>query len=530
MSVLVFLIVSYILLSISLCFLFKKTDVNPTHGLIPGLNFIEWCKLIGRKPVFALWLLFPIVNIFIFCGMAVDLVRSFGFYKFRHSAFAVIYAPAIFFAIAFSENARYEGAILPREAEYQSQIKEAEEKGDKYLVEKLRHNNPYGKSASREWTESIIFAVFAASFIRMFLIEAYIIPTPSMEGSLLVGDFLFVSKAHYGIRMPQTIASLPLLHNRIPIIGTESYLKKPQLPYYRLPKITDVQLNDPFVFNWPAGDSVYITSTRSYSAFQATQPSMVNSDPEFRRAVEKGDLVARPMDKTDFYIKRCVGLPGDTLEIRDAQIYINGEATENPEKMQFAYRRIDSLGIFNPKSLEKNGVLNSNYAGRYGSEIMFLTDEQRQILLEKYPSVKLTRIESNPDPISYFPNDPKNFRNWTGDDFGPIYIPAKGETVVITPNNLSLYKRIIGTYEGNDLEVKNGRIYINGEKSTEYTFQQNYYWAMGDNRHASEDSRYWGFVPADHIVGKPLFIWMSIKNRKLSDGIRFNRIFKSASK
>lgn len=532
-SILIFFLVSYILLSISLYLLFKKTNVDPIKGLIPGVNFMEWCTLIGRKPIYALWLLFPVVNIFIFAGMAVDMVRSFGRFKFSDSALAVIYAPFIFFKIAKNDKDQYIGPTLTLEKAYQEKMEAARESGNDYELKKLEANNPYKKSVSREWTESIVFAVFAASFIRMFLIEAYIIPTPSMEGSLLVGDFLFVSKAHYGIRMPQTVLQLPLLHNTIPMVGSESYVKKPSLPYYRLPKIQSVHQNDAFVFNWPIGDSIYMTSTRSFAASQAKEPQLLATNPELRRAKNNGQLRVRPMDKTDFYIKRAVGLPGDTLQIIDRQIHINGKATENPNNMQFNYILVDKSNTFSIRNLKKYGITDSdvqnNGMGVYSIDI---DEKQLAIIKERFPDViiQVNDYFNKPNPSGYFPNDPKNFTDWTLDNYGPIYIPAKGETVTITPNNIALYRRIISTYDGNTLKIENGNIYINGEIARTYTFKQDYYWAMGDNRHKSEDSRFWGFVPEHNVVGKPLFIWMSWNNARLTDGIRWSRIFRSANK
>jgi signal peptidase I len=198
--------------------LFPKANVPGWKGLVPGMNFAEWCKLIGQSPWHALWLLFPVVNIFTFCGMAVDMVRSFRMYKLIHSTWAVIYAPAIFFYIARNKEIQYDGPTLIKEKEYKTQIQEAVSSNNTRKLSKLQSANPYKKTAGREWFEAIVFAVFAAAFIRMFLIEAYKIPTPSMEGSLLVGDFLFVSKAHYGMRMPMTPQKIPLLHNRVPLI------------------------------------------------------------------------------------------------------------------------------------------------------------------------------------------------------------------------------------------------------------------------------------------------------------------------
>lgn len=463
--------------------------------------------------------------------MAVDLVRSFGKLSLADSALAVIYAPAAFFKIAFSEKDEYVGQTLKLEKDYAQNMQDAKDSKDDYKFKKLAENNPYKKSAGREWFESIIFAVFAAAFIRMFLIEAYIIPTPSMEGSLLVGDFLFVSKASYGIRTPQTIAMFPLLHNTIPGLGTESYLKTPSLPYYRLPKLGDVELNDPIVFNWPAGDSIYLTSMRSWSAYQATLQDNLRGDPELARKVKSKELRVRPVDKKDHYIKRCLALPGDSLQIKKGQVYVNGKALQNPEHMQFNYKILDPKGTFSFARLDKFGVSESDLtAARGGIPALMLDNEQVEILRQQFPEVTFEKVTHEPRPRALFPNDPKNFTDWTLDDYGPIYIPKKGETVVITPNNISLYSRVIGTYEKHDLEVKNGRVYIDGEVSTKYTFEMDYYWAMGDNRHASEDSRFWGFVPFDHMVGKPLFIWMSLKDGSLAKGIRWNRLFTGANK
>ncbi|MBK9377313.1 MAG: hypothetical protein IPM86_03145 [Saprospiraceae bacterium] len=249
----------YIILCLSLSWVFPKAGVEASKAWIPGINFVEWCKIIGRKPSHALWLLFPIVNIFIFTGMCIDLVRSFGMMRFWHSTLAVILPPVIFYMIGKNDSIKYIEPGYTAEKNYHNQLHDAIKAKDENRINKLKSTSAYAKNSMREWLESIIFAVFAAAFIRMFLIEAFVIPTSSMEGSLKVGDFLFVSKAHYGIRMPMTVAMVPLLHNTIPILGTESYLSKPSLPYKRLPALSPIKRNDPFVFNWPAGDSVYVT-------------------------------------------------------------------------------------------------------------------------------------------------------------------------------------------------------------------------------------------------------------------------------
>ena len=402
----------------------------------------------------------------------------------------------------------------------------------KKTVERLTKKSPYYKSLGREWTESIFFAVFAAAFIRMFLIEAFVIPTPSMEGSLMVGDFLFVSKPSYGIRLPMTVAMVPLAHNRVPFIKTESYLKKPSLPYKRLPALENIARNKPFVFNWPVGDTVFITDTRSYTLAQVTRNKTIQArDPQLRNKVRKNDYVIRPIDKKDHYIKRCVAVAGDTLQIIDRQVYINGEPSENPKNLQYAYAS-RGIGNISQKKLEELNVAQTktSYEGsQRNPSALYINKEQHDALLSLSDKVQLQIHKPAASSSQTFPHDPKNFPNWSIDNYGPIWIPKAGATVDINLQNLALYRRIIDVYEYNDLEVKAGQIYINGEPATQYTFKQDYYWAMGDNRHNSEDSRAWGFVPHDHIVGKPLFIWFSTKNARLFDGIRFNRMFKSAS-
>ncbi|RMG78660.1 MAG: S26 family signal peptidase, partial [Bacteroidetes bacterium] len=321
MAILIFLFVSYILLSISLMKVFEKAGEPGWKALVPGLNFAVWARLVGHNPLHALWLLFPIVNIFIYAGLCVDLVRSFGKYRFWHSALAVIYAPVMFFMLGKNEEDTYLGPTLLKEKEYYQKIEEARAAGKDRQVRKLEATNPYRKGPVREWTEAIVFAVFAAAFIRMFLIEAYTIPTTSMEGSLKAGDFLFVSKWHYGIRTPRTIVMIPLLHNRIPILNTESYLDEPSLPMYRLPAWETVDRSDPVVFNFPGGDSVYVFPSRTWTVEDFRYNSV--GIPQHYRAIKEGraKLVTRPVDKRDHYIKRCIAVPGDSLEIRDRQVF-----------------------------------------------------------------------------------------------------------------------------------------------------------------------------------------------------------------
>ncbi len=507
--------------------LFEKAGEEGWKALVPGLNFIVMCKLVGRKSAHAAWLLIPIVNIFIFVGLCVDLVRSFGRYGFLDSALAVIYPAIIFFQIGKNENDKYIGKTLLKEREYLAQMEEARQNNNTREFKKLMRNNPYKKGAGREWAEAIIFAVFAAAFIRMFLIEAYTIPTSSMEGSLKVGDFLFVSKAHYGIRTPKTVLMLPLLHNRVPGIDCESYISKPNIPFYRLPSIDNIERYDPVVFNFPEGDSVYVFPERTWSINDYRRGAVSNA-----RAREikngKADLVVRPVDKMDHYIKRCIGLPGDSLQVINRQVYINGEEATNPSKMQFLSRIIAPGGV-NPEKLDEMGVNLSESYPQQG--IYFLNETQREAIKSWGEDISVEILTPpNQGPNHLFPHNPSITQGWTVDNYGPVFIPKKGETIDLTLDNIDFFKRVISVYEKNELAINGDQILINGEVANNYTFKMDYYWMMGDNRHNSEDSRVWGFVPESHVVGKPLFIWFSTKNGNLFNGINWGRLFTGANK
>ncbi len=498
---------------------FKKAGEESYKAWIPGLNFGIWAKIVGHKPSYAWWLLFPIVHFFIFAALCIDLVKSFGKLGFWDSVLAVVYPPLAFYSIGHSPKYNYIEPAYLKEKEFTQALHQAHKKKDWRQIEKLKSTNKYARGVLREWVESIIFAVFAAAFIRMFLIEAYVIPTPSMEGTLKVGDFLFVSKAHYGIRTPMTVAMIPLLHNRIPKLDVESYLKSPSLPYFRLPALTQLKRNDPFVFNWPVGDSVYVTPTRSWTYFQT------RTQPDAARECQGLPLIVRPLDKKDHYIKRCVGMPGDSLQIIDKQLYINGKPADNPTHMQLLYQVSSTTTTISRKKLIEWGI---NVYDEYSKAGYYFLDK------DQLAKIKAMGSDVSVTPFNYpdnkvFPHDPAHFPNWTFDNFGPIWIPAKGSSAKLSIENIALFSRIISVYENNLLEIKDQKIFINGQQTDTYTFKQDYYWAMGDNRHNSEDSRAWGFVPFDHVVGKPLFIWFSLKNGSFSNGINWDRIFKSTN-
>jgi len=526
-----FLLLYYLLLVISLASVFRRAGFPIWKAIIPVYQFAVLGELVGRKWTYGLWILVPIVNIFIFASLVIDVVRSFKIYDFWHHVLVVVFAPFYLFYLSTRKDLSYAGPVLALEKSVMDAIEAARKANDTKLLAKLTAQNPFRKSAFREWAEAIIFAVFAATFIRMFLIEAFVIPTSSMEGSLVVGDFLFVSKAHYGIRMPQTIAMLPLLHNRIPLIGGESYFKKPQLAYQRLPALESIDRNEPVVFNYPEGDSVYVFPERTWSSYDLRRGSV---PPNYSGAVQAGlkKLVTRPLDKMDHYIKRCVGVPGDSLEIRDQQIYINGKKGKNPQNIQFMYSVFSPNAAINTRDFTKWAISGEDRMQQSpNAYYLVLNEGQKANIKAMDPAITIERVDVGKLYGEYgrlFPNDPAQYGNWTRDNFGPIYIPKSGARVALDTKSLPLYRRIIQVYEGHTLRQEGDNIYIDGKLSDSYTFQQDYYWMMGDNRHNSEDSRFWGYVPATHIVGKPLFIWMSFLEGNPTTGINWGRIFTRA--
>lgn len=349
------------------------------------------------------------------------------------------------------------------------------------------------KSRLREWTEAVLFAVIAAIVIRTFVVEAYTIPTASMEKTLLIGDFLFVSKLHYGARIPVTPLSVPFVHNTLPFTNGNSYTEWISIPYKRLPGFQKIKRNDIIVFNYPLEDS-------------------------------------RPVDKKENYIKRCVAVAGDTLEIRNAEIFINGKRSSGFPGQQQEYSVITDGTDIKQYFLESLDITEFSRLSNPGEFRASLTKSavDSVLALKNVQSVTTVIQQKSHAPEVIFPQDQLHF-DWSVDNLGPIWIPSKGSTITLDSGNIALYQRIISRYEKHVLTIdKDGHILIDGKATAQYTFTMNYYWMMGDNRHNSLDSRYWGFVPEDHIVGKAWFIWMSLKSEATGfDKVRWDRIFQS---
>jgi signal peptidase I len=352
------------------------------------------------------------------------------------------------------------------------------------LWKKKPAEKPAPKSALREWGNALMFAVVVSTFFRWATFEAYAIPTSSMEKSMLVGDRLFVSKLHYGPRTPMTPLQVPLTHQTIWGTDLPAYSDALQLPSLRLPAFSEIKRNDPVVFNLPVEEE-------------------------------------HPVDLRTHYVKRCVGIAGDVLEIRDRQLYLNGQPLDSPDKMQYAYF-VATDKVLQPKFFQERDITDLYQV--QGGYVLHTTPARAEALasLDFIRQVELQQMQAGDVEPGIFGNF-----GWNRDNYGPLYIPEHGATVDITPETLPLYEKIILRYEQNEnAEVRNGRLYLNGQEAKSYTFKQNYYFMMGDNRHNSLDSRYWGFVPEDHVVGKPLFTWFSVDEQAgLLDKVRWDRLF-----
>jgi signal peptidase I len=446
---------------------------------VPVYNAIVLMKIIGRPTWWTVLLFIPIINLILFPVIWVETLRSFG----KKTTLDTFLGIATFGFYIYYVN-------------YTQKLN--------YITDRSIH--PENKTA--DTISSLLFAIVVATLVHTYLIQPYTIPTSSLEKSLLVGDFLFVSKINYGARVPMTTVSLPMVHDTIPLTKKKSYLNWPQLPYLRLPSLEAIKRSDIVVFNWPA-DTVHFFGDRETIGLR------------------------KPIDKKSNYVKRCVGVPGDHLSIKDGIIYIDNKVLQLPEraKPQFSYTvttdsktPIDFEAVLKELDVTDGAGYKTDLRDTLYIRALTAAGAER---LKNLPGITSVNREISKGPEEgIFPNNNK----WNRDNFGPIYVPQKGKSVALTLESLPFYKTIITDYEKKDLKVNGNEIRIDGKVVTKYTFDQNYYWMMGDNRHNSEDSRYWGFVPENHIVGKPIFIWMSWDtNGKGLGKIRWERLFTTVS-
>jgi len=487
---------------------FKAAGRKPWEAFIPIYNTVIVLKIIERPRWWVVLCYLPVVNNVMAIVLIFELLHVFGYRKLKYTIFTILTAGLYLGYLNFTEPLKYIGRDIKDMRKHVSEL-----------------------------AASLIFAVVAATVIRAFTFEAFTIPSPSMEKSLKVGDFLFVSKLEYGSRPPITPLAFPLVHNKLPFVGTDSYSELVQLPYWRFPAISEVEKGDPVVFNYPAED--------------------------IRPINMEGKV--RPVDKREHYVKRCVATPGDTLSIVSGRVMIDGEPLQLPENaiIQSSYFVQTNGTDFSPDALKRNFNMDYLPGSNFGvGDVTRLNNNEYIVTLprEQVANFKALRNVQSVIPIEgkrmkeyskdlpqsllniyqqaeafrvnqdLFPN-PKHVDTlmypWSRDNYGPLYIPKEGATIPLNKDNFYRYRRIIAFYEENDFEMQGNQFILNGKPAQEYTFKQDYFFMMGDNRHSSDDSRYWGFVPDDHIVGKPVFIWMSYdaNGEGLAEKIRFDRVF-----
>ena len=504
--------------------LFMIAGISSWKSIIPIYNIIKILELINRPKWWIILVFIPVINLIMIPVILVEFVKKFNHNsKLDRTLVIITFGLYLYYISYISKKTKY--------------------------IDEISFSN-FEKSIG-----SIVFAVVIATIVHNYFLQPFVIPTGSLEKTLRVGDFLLVSKFHYGARIPSTVISFPMVHDTIPIIKTRSYIKKPQLPYIRIPGFQEIKNNDIVVFNWPA-DTV-------------------------RQFFVKEKGVVKPRDKKSNYVKRAIGIPGDSLEIRDGIVYLNGKENVLPDRAKplYTYKIYSKNGVSSSKlkELDIEGFIRKfivrnlsqesytrlkeyilSISNTDENEYLIYTSDQgipiKQVrelnldireIIDNEKELSLTYSDANKIKISnefdtisrivektsfsnsiFFPGN--NRFNWNNDQLGPIYIPKAGDKINLTINELPIYKKIIRDYENNNIEVVDNNIYINNEISNEYTFKQDYYWMMGDNRYNSEDSRVWGYVPFDHVLGKPVFIWMSIDG--LFQGIRnwrfrWDRIF-----
>jgi signal peptidase I len=503
----------------------KAGHPQPWKGWVPFLNTWEMQKMTKRRMHWVFWQLIPVVGWFITPGIYIEFVKLFGRYSLGSHAAATFGAPVYFPYMAKSNDVRYIGADMV-----------------------MKHK----KSSWREWVDAGIFAVVAATLIRLFVFEAYVIPTGSMEKTLLVNDFLFVSKMSYGPRVPNTPLSFPFVHHTLPLVGGKSYVEWIKIPYRRW-FASPVKRNDVVVFNLPAGDTVinkegFQSEKTYYDALNELRSNNLTLEKAREYLQERSNefpIIVRPVDKRENYVKRCVGIPGDVIKIENGILMVNGEKAVLQPNGQLWYdvrlkpnADAKALAIELGVEVEKTQKVQASNGEmvdvktefndidtRNGLYRMLLTNDVLDVLRKNPSYISDSVMEMSPGG-SFFPSfyyQDTLYSSWTVNDFGPLWVPKKGASINLNPDAICKYRRIIEVYEHNELEILPGNTYkINGSTAITYTFKMDYFWMMGDNRHNSQDSRYWGFVPEDHIVGRAALIWMS-----WNKGPRWKRLFRS---
>lgn len=464
--------------------LYERAGRKAWEAAIPVYNAVVLAKIINRPRWWVILLFFPIVNQLMFPVFWIETARSFGFNKRKDTILVVLTLGLYLFYINYGTDAKY-----------------------------IKDRSLKPRSGLGEWVSAIAFAIIAATMVHTYFMQPYTIPSSSLEKTLLTGDYLFVSKFHYGARVPMTTVAFPMIHDSIPLTSKKSYLfsddyenresalkNKLQLPYMRIPGFQEIQRNDIVVFNQPADTLLDMND--------------FNPDRNYYK----------PIDKKTNLVKRCVGIPGDSLEIRDGYIYINGERTVLPDRAKPQYNFwVKSKSPLNEMTMfTRYGIREQR--GRNGNYLYTMTDEEAEELKKHSQVISVTKYmqpKGQNEQGGVFPQVPS--LGWNTDNYGPIYIPKKGATVQLDEYSIPFYKRIISEYEGNQFDVIGNNYFLNGEKVTSYTFKQDYFWMMGDNRQNSLDARKWGYVPFDHVVGKPVLIWFSKDN--ITGNIRWDRMF-----
>jgi signal peptidase I len=578
--------------------IFEKAGRQKWEGFIPGYNIWVWLKILNKPWWWIFFFPIPFVNFVITVACNVETARLFGKYDPKDTILTVLVPWYMIPTLAFKD----ENVIVEPTDWTKKDDREKRSIHDHItlffmapfighallMVFKLTGSKDKAnkKTMPKEWTDALGFAIVAATIIRVFFFEAFTIPTGSMEKTMLIGDYLFVNKLKYGAKIPQTPLSVPFVHNVLPGTTTKSYVEWFKNDYMRLPGYGSIERNDIMVFNWPAGDTVilhpdviahtYADIVRNEALriaggdilkfeqnsslfLSIARKSIINGDAIANRTSERtGGIATRPVDKKENYIKRCVGVAGDSLEVIQGVLYVDGVAEVKSPTAQFDYHFYLSAN-FNDDVLKENFDINFGNKHLYedGSEVnlrYFSFDpntgwynkiEKNEAItiscpasvyeqLSQYSNVDSSKVVFKQKGHDYaaggslypiFPNN-KNF-NWTEDNYGPFYLPKVGDKIELTEQNFIFYRRAIEAYENNEVKVREGNYFINGEQVASYTFKQNYYWLMGDNRHGSADSRMWGYVPEDHVVGTASFVWFS-KDADLgwfSGGVRWSRIF-----